>query len=340
MPFRLLAAMDDDQRRLDRILRKALPELPLSALHRLLRQGKITVNGHIAAGETRINAGQLIEIPELAKNNEKILQKNQLTGDKKPCETPLQIIFEGEGLLVLNKKRGIAVHGKESLEEQVLAYLKPVLSPSLSFRPGPLHRLDKPTSGLIVFSANLKGAQYFSALLRERRIRKCYLAIVDGILPQEETWEDNLFRDRETQKTFASIRGGKKAITRLKPLAAANNRTLVLAEIETGFTHQIRAQAAYHGHPLSGDRKYNGAPFPCKKNAENRGSFGYFLHAWKLELPDPAPLPQYFIAPPAEEFCLKIMEIFGKEALKIISENQSTTPLQARTFGSAGYVVL
>jgi 23S rRNA pseudouridine955/2504/2580 synthase len=213
---------------------------------------------------------------------------------------------------VLNKPVGLAVHGPDSLETRVRAYLAPKLAASLSFKPGPLHRLDKPTSGIIVFSTNLAGARNFSALLRERRIRKTYLALLDGVLERDETWEDALVRDKEQGKSFTADAGddsAKEARTRVYPLAhTPMDRmpalTLARLEIDTGRTHQIRAQAAAHGHPLAGDRKYGGSG--------QRG--GFLLHAWTREhaVHDLPELPRRLEAPLPDNFKRRIGELFGE----------------------------
>ncbi|MDR0719278.1 MAG: RluA family pseudouridine synthase [Treponema sp.] len=302
----LTAAADDDGRRLDRVLRKALPGLPLQALYRLFRKGKILVD-HIEAGPgKRIKAGQIIELPRTCTPDP------QPPGKTHPPSAPpagLKVLYEGEGLLFINKASGLAVHGPDSLEEQVQSYLKDKTAPSLSFRSGPLHRLDKPTSGLIVFSTNLEGARHFSRLIRERKVRKLYLALVDGTLLKSQIWEDELIRDKKLQKTIVVPKGeisgdAKTGRTLVSPLASAKGHSLILAEIESGRTHQIRAQAAEKGHPLSGDKKYGGKALPGKTL---RGG-GFFLHAWKLEAEGrriEAPLPENFLA--------AITEFFGKE---------------------------
>jgi len=277
----LVTGENDSGRRLDRILRKALPCHPLPLLHRLIRQGKVFTDGKPAKANDRLKAGVTIIIPSL---------KN---AEKPDASTPVlslpDIIWQGKGLLAVNKPSGLAVHGNPSLDKMVLSFLKGKISRSLSFTPGPLHRLDKPSSGIVVFSENIKGARLFSTLMRERNVKKTYLAVIEGNLKHEEIWEECLVRDKERKKTFVSegSKSGKNAITKVTSLAEFKNYSLIKAEILTGRTHQIRAQAAFHGLPLSGDIKYGG-----------HGKEGFFLHAWKMEFLDvfiEAPLPKAFI---------------------------------------------
>ena len=310
--IRLTAAADDDGRRLDRILRKALRDLPLSGIHRLLRQGSVQVDGKRSDAAQRIKAGETITISNIEKlapapssspHGENSFSKDQ---SEQIRQIESIILFEGAGLLALNKPRGTSVHGggkihKAPLDEMVRSYLAPKLPSSLSFRPGPLHRLDTPSSGVLVFSTSLEGALTFSALMRERRVKKFYLALVEGIIKEPESWQDELRRDSDRKKTFlASACTGKDSITTVTPLAHNDSCTLILAEIKTGRTHQIRAQARAHGKPLRGDAKYGGS-----RSSENGG---LLLHAWRMEFPDAvpsenkfprlieAPLPPYFQA--------------------------------------------
>jgi 23S rRNA pseudouridine955/2504/2580 synthase len=184
----------------------------------------------------------------------------------------------------------------------VREYLAGKIPASLSFKPGPLHRLDRPSSGIVVFSTSIEGAQLFSTLMREHKVKKTYLAIVEGKAEKEETWEDILVRDKEAKKTFVSPEG-KTAITKIKPLAheESGKYSLISAQIITGRTHQIRAQAASRGLPLAGDIKYSG------KKINDKGSF--FLHAWKLEFLNfsiEAPLPPTFEEQVKKFFTMKI----------------------------------
>jgi 23S rRNA pseudouridine955/2504/2580 synthase len=313
----LTAAPDDDGRRIDRVLRKALGALPLSALHRLLRKGAILLDGNKAGPESRVAAGSVITLPE------GVYAETAGTAPARAAGPPAQkpdILFEGAGLLVINKRAGDAVHGplSGSLAERVGEYLKGTIQPSLSFKPGPLHRLDKGTSGVLVFSTSLEGAKRFSEALREGRIKKTYLAILEDAggkaVPDEDFWEDSLVRDKNRRKTYVSksannrysgvrvvgspVKGARTALTVLGR-AEYGGAKLLLARllIETGRSHQIRAQAAYHGCPLWGDVKYAG-----KRQGGAAPPGGFFLHAASLEFPPgfggplrvEAPLPPDF----------------------------------------------
>jgi len=276
----LIAGENDDGRRLDRILRKALADYPLPLIHRLLRQKKVLVNGKPAKAQDRIDCGAKISIPSL--DNEQIRMSKERTPQEHTSQVrkfpPLEILWQDIGLIAVNKPTGLAVHGHNSLDDMVRFYLADKLPPSLSFKPGPLHRLDKPSSGIVIFSTSIEGARLFTSLMREHKVHKTYLAIVEGEIKKEENWQDDLFRDKEKKKTFVlqlNAGGGKNAVTKVTPLATDGNLSLIKAEIATGRTHQIRAQAAFHGHPLAGDKKYGGKKIGKKKD--------FFLHAWKLE---------------------------------------------------------
>jgi 23S rRNA pseudouridine955/2504/2580 synthase len=380
MPL-LQAGDDDNGRRLDRILRKALPGVPLSALHRLLRRGRILVNGRPAGAADRIAAGSVIFVPDAVPGTAAGAEgppapapppgddpaspagmatgtpssasgRNRwmtgVRGTRPECGRPAapvrrklpvhslranepEILVEGQGLLILNKPAGLAVHGPDSLDGQVRAYLEHIRPPSLSFRPGPLHRLDKPSSGIIVFSKNLEGARRFSALLKERRLGKYYLALAEGPLEGPERWEDTLAgKDAEGMSVRAPAGAGKDTVTLVRPLARAEGHTLLLAKIETGRTHQIRVQAALRDHPLTGDRKYGG-----------HGK-EFFLHAWALEIPkeelaalgledgqggdrDGAETCYRVTAPPPGPFRRRIRDLFGENTLRKI-DNPSRIP--------------
>jgi len=307
--------MNDAGRRLDRIIRKLFPELPLSAVHRLLRTGKVRVDGKKAKADDRVQAGSLLTLPD---NSSDMVTKivaasgRSHAGKEGQIVPHPEILFEDDRILAVGKNAGEATHGPDSLETRVLDYLQGKLTPSLSFRPGPLHRLDQGTSGIVVFSKSLEGAQLFSHALASRQVYKRYLAVLDGILANEQLWEDTLVRDVSSRKSSVlvsdGIGEGLEACGRARPLASKDGISLVLILLGTGRTHQIRVQASSRGMPLLGDTKYGGSPL----------SGGFLLHAYELILPQEFDNKILTLIPP-KRFMDFIQRCFGEaEANSII----------------------
>lgn len=305
---RLQAGPDDDGRRLDRVLRRACAELPVSAIHRLLRKGSISIDGKRAELSSRVKSGQSIEIlgvtiPEAAAGRENV----------RPLRRPaagiaigngIDVLYEGQGILAVSKPAGIST--QEELVPLVLEYLEGKTEPSLSFTPGPLHRLDRGTSGVIVFGSSLSGARRFSELTRDGLLRKTYTALLEGGLPGRQLWREAIAYSRSGQKAFAvSSRGGlpddtaaRYAETLALPLELHGGFTLAAVEIATGRRHQIRAHSAAHGFPLYGDRKYGGRERPP-----------FFLHASRLIFPENSPFPRSISAPLPPDFRQKLSQL-------------------------------
>ncbi|WP_245541281.1 RluA family pseudouridine synthase [Treponema medium] len=227
--------------------------------------------------------------------------------------TDIPILLKTTDLLIVNKPAGIPVHGVHSIDTLLsgAAHLcgntlqcdtTVQLSPnipstvgfarnplqSLSFKQGPLHRLDKDTTGVLCFSQTLAGAQWFSQCLREKTVGKYYLGVVRGAMPSQLITAEDESGKTITQCYSLSYNKGIDA-------------SLILFKLITGKKHQIRKHSASAGHPLVGDRKYRGGnPLPvCKR---------YLLHAWRLYFPAsrPADMPALIEAPffPEMETCL------------------------------------
>jgi len=316
---KLKAGPDDAGRRLDRVLRRILANLPLAAIYGGLRRGRILLNGRRARPEDRLSEGDEIAIDaelEAAGYAEKAplkTVKNALENGRAEKEAVIRplVIFKNRDFLFLNKPAGIPSQGYGGLDRLVQDAFEAEGGPSLAFRPGPLHRLDRNTSGIICFSQSIDGARNFTGALRAGGMRKFYLALVEGRLDGAADWEDWLVRD-EDRRTSAVASGPEdgqaaRAEASAFPLIAEDGGSLVLVELKTGLTHQIRVQAASRGHPLEGDAKYGGG----------RGAAGYLLHAWNLVFREGvlAELPRRLEAPLPAEARARLAARFGEKML-------------------------
>lgn len=302
------ATEDDSGRRLDKVARRLFPGLPLSAVYRDIRKGLVRLNGRRARADETVCAGDTIQAAEfLAADTD----AGGASG-KGSSETgipggapPLTDIFRNEFVRVIDKPYDIPVQGGASagpsLDKMIRAeYEAERGAASLSFRPGPLHRLDRKTTGLLVFSQSLSGARWFSQALRSRSVGKTYLAVLEGTLEAAAEWTEPVGRASPAAggKPFRTSRcapGGREARTTAVPLGhgACGGRKITLAavEIRTGRTHQIRLHCAEHGLPLLGDTAYG---------AERIfGPQDFFLHAWRMTVPEgnPAGMPGRLVAP-------------------------------------------
>jgi len=304
--FKMPVGRNDVGRRLDKVLRIALKDMPLSAIHKALLKGDIRVGGARQPPEYRCREGDFIEFSHVIQ----VPGAGPEIGGIERLPEDLPILLETADLLFLNKPIGSLVHdGPDSLDALVRAYLAGKLETSLAFTPGPLHRLDRNTSGIITFSRSIAGARTFSEELRKGAIHKTYIALLEGELKSRSTWKEKMKRDFELRKSFVCGESApdatankpflkeesREAITEVIPLSCNGGLTLAVLRLGTGRTHQIRVQAAFHGYPLLGDSKYGG----------KRSEQPYYLHASELcfenkPFPDvplslSAPFPAYFV---------------------------------------------
>lgn len=288
---------NDLDRRIDKIIRIFMPEASLSLIYKDLRKGLIKVNGKKIKEDYRVQEGDVVNIASfLLESNSTKTEQNQNTNIK--LELP-EIVFQNQHILILNKPYDTLVHGSDtSLDKAVTAWYKNTTTDtSLSFTPGPLHRLDRKTTGLITFSLSLNGAHWFSDHIKDHSIQKYYAAIVEGNLTKQEEWNDYIFKDENQKSGFKTVKASstkteddeKLASTTVTPLASGKYNgkpvTLVQLNIHTGRTHQIRAQSSLHGHPLLGDTAYGGTKLYNQKQ-------DFYLQAYCLEIPEnPLELP-------------------------------------------------
>lgn len=281
---------DDLNRRADKVIKKIINHQNLSSIYKAIRKNLIKINDKKIKPEQLISHNDVIKIASfLLKNND----ENQNQTDTQITKTlPLpKIIFQNEDILFINKPYNTLVQkackNDVSLDDLIKQYYKEnQKNTSLSFMPGPLHRLDKNTTGILAFSWSLKGAHWFSKNMQNHNIKKNYIGIVQGNLKEEQVWKDTINKEYSSKKSFQTVKiqtlvenNAHTIITPLKHGVYKNQEfTVVQFQILTGKTHQIRSQSAFHGFPLLGDSAYN-----AKKQDFSRE---YFLHAKTLFLPE------------------------------------------------------
>ena len=297
MEFKEFFATENDQdRRLDKIVRKLIHQQNLSQIYSCIRKGLIKVNQKKSSPDAKIQNGDSIKIPVFLLT-EKIENSTEIKTNETQFTKNFETIYENNDIIIINKPYNILVHGNDtSLDKEIKKYFNTLQNKkaSLSFTPGPLHRLDKKTTGLLTFSLSLAGAKWFSQNIATHTIKKTYIAILQGKLEKKEQWIDFICNEEKNiEKNFYTVKtneketdNSKKAISTVEPILFGkyknNDYTLVKVIIQTGRTHQIRAQSAFHHYPLLGDTAYGG----IKINE----SQDFFLHAIKLNFPEDNPL--------------------------------------------------
>ena len=294
---------NDEGKRADRIFRIVLEKMPLSRIYKEIRSGFLRINGKRTKEDAKVSAGDTVDVAQILMEFVQQAEPKRTGHNINREAFKRRIVFEDDGILVINKKKGELVHSDGSskrftpLDQLVREYLEGETGTSISFSPGPLHRLDRNTSGIIAFGKSAEGAREFSSALQNRETRKCYIALLDGRLTDKEKWEDYLARDEKSNTTHVAKNGkGDLAITIATPFFVSDDKTLAQMEIKTGRTHQIRCQASYHHHPLTGDAKYHGS----------HNEAGYYLHSSCIITGDRA-----ITGAPGEEFTAAVAALMG-----------------------------
>ncbi len=288
----------DTGERLDRVLAKHFSDVSRSQLTKWIKDGLITVDGALRKPNYKLIGGESVTVDAM-------FQPKQDWDTA--TELELQVVFQDDDLLVINKPAGLVVHPGAATVAPTLANGLLALRPELNQLPraGIVHRLDKDTTGLMVVAASELARVRLIAALAKRAVTRTYLAVVEGKLTQARDINLPLGRSSRDRTRQTVREDGRDALTTLTPLTAFRAHTLVRAELKTGRTHQIRVHAARVGLPLVGDVKY-GAKRRIPPNATNelsellRGMGRQALHAYQLAFDHPrsaqsmsfeAPLP-------------------------------------------------
>lgn len=280
--------------RLDKYLTELLPDLSRSHIQKLIKNENITVNGSSVKANYKLTIGNQIDVhipePEVL--------------DIQPEDIPLDILYEDEDILIVNKPKGMVVHpapghASGTLVNAIMFHCKDHLSGINGvLRPGIVHRIDMNTTGSLLICKNDKSHHFLAEQLKEHSITRKYHAIVHGNLKEDEgTINAPIGRhptDRKKMSTKAP--NGRSAVTHYRVLERFGDYTYIECQLETGRTHQIRVHMSSIGHPILGDNVYGPAKCPFKLE-------GQTLHAKILGIVHPttleymefdAPLPEYF----------------------------------------------
>ena len=257
---------NDAGQRLDRFVSKNLPLLPPALLQKYIRLKRIKVNGKGSKRDARLCAGDVLQLYINDEFFDKPNEENLFLTVFKP---QLNIVYEDENLLLVDKRPGLVVHADETekvntLINHIQAYLyqKKEWNPKWenAFAPALCNRIDRNTGGIVIAAKTAEALRVMNQKIKDREIDKRYLAIVEGTpKPKEGSLKGYLFKDAVKNRVFVTDSpkpGAKTCQTNYKTLAARNGLSLVECELITGRTHQIRAQFAHAGHPLLGDGKY------------------------------------------------------------------------------------
>lgn len=254
-----------------------------SSAQGMIDAGLVTVNGKAEGKNYRLRLGDDIEIEEQEPKELNVEAEN----------IPLDIVFEDDDIIVINKPSGMVVHpapGNESgtLVNALLYHCKGSLSGINGvIRPGIVHRIDKDTSGLLVVAKNDESHVFLSSLLKDHGIKRVYHAIVVGHYKESSgTVNAPIGRHPVDRKKMAVVAGGREAITHYEVIEEYPSFTYARFQLETGRTHQIRVHTSYIGHPIIGDEVYGGGKTTFEKN--NKALLdGQILHAKILSFPHP-----------------------------------------------------
>lgn len=284
---------NEDKNRLDKVISTLDNTISRTSVKRLIEEDKITVNGKKEKPSYEVKIGDIIEIQEEIPKESHIIAQ----------DIPIEVIYQDEDILVINKPKGMVVHPGNGNPDGTLANaVMGLCGETLSgiggeIRPGIIHRLDKDTSGVIVIAKNDKAHIDISNQIKNRETSKKYIALVRGIIKEDEaTINMPIGRSLKDRKKMAVRKDGKVAVTHFKVLKRFEEYTLLELKIDTGRTHQIRVHMAEIGHPVVGDYIYSNGKNPFNV-------VGQMLHSKRIEFVHPktkekvefvAPIPKYF----------------------------------------------
>lgn len=277
---------NDAGKRLDKFIAKAMPSLPQSLMYKYIRTKHIKVNRKRAEISTKLCEGDVVE----AWINDEFFVRPDPVYDFMSAPAKLDIVYEDENIILVDKKQGVLVHPddkeySDTLIGRIQHYLydKGEYDPEneLSFKPSLANRIDRGTGGIVIAAKNAEALRILCDKIKEREIDKQYLAVVHGVPAKKEaTLEGFLEKNQSKNKVYLKNSredGGLTIKTRYRVLASKNNLSLIEVDLLTGRTHQIRAHMASIGHPLLGDGKYGKLAADKKLGFTRQALYSYRL---------------------------------------------------------------
>ncbi|HVF33839.1 MAG TPA: RluA family pseudouridine synthase [Candidatus Saccharimonadia bacterium] len=293
-----------DGQRVDNFLFGLLKGVPKTHVYRLLRTGQVRINGRRAKPDTRIAGGDLVRVPPV--------RIAPATEAPRASERSLEslasrIVFEDRNFIAIDKPSGLASHGGSGIRLGAIEQIRQ-LRPDESLEL--VHRLDRDTSGVLLFARRRSALTGVQAQIREGRVRKRYLSLLAGRLPQARTFVDVALRKQVLQGGERMVRvdpEGKASRSEFRVLQQHGDFSYVEIVIDTGRTHQIRVHAQHLGAPVAGDDKYGDAE--ANRRLREHGLRRLFLHAAELafELPDGT---RYHLAAPLPDELARVLDAF------------------------------
>lgn len=280
----------EENKRVDVYVSEVL-DISRARVQKMIDQGIVLLNGKVIKANEKVKKGDTIEITEDYIDEIHV----------EPENIPLDIVYEDDDVILINKPSGMVVHPGSGVHEHTLVnallyYTNHLSDCNGEIRPGIVHRIDKDTSGLILVAKNNKAHEILAKDFQEKKVKRSYLALVSGVLQHNHiTIDAPIGRDTiNRKKMMVTEKNSKRAVTHVKVLKRYTNYTLVKCELETGRTHQIRVHMAYIGYPIYNDPVYN---------SKKATSFGQFLHSSEIHFVSPiskkelnftCPLPKEF----------------------------------------------
>lgn len=281
--------VDEEGQRIDKYL-SSVTELSRNKIQKLIENELVLVNDRIVSNNYKVQLNDLIKILEIP---------TEPLGNLKPSNIKIDVIYEDDDLLVINKPSGMVVHPAPGNYEDTLvnALIGKYELSNNSFRPGIVHRIDKDTSGLLLVAKNDFTHEKLSEMISKKIVERYYLALVEGEFNHETgTIDAPIGRDTKyREKMTVTSMNSKNAITHFKILERFNKYTLIECKLETGRTHQIRVHMKYINHPIVNDPIYG-------HTIQGYENFGQLLHSTKIKFPHPrsGEILEFEVSPPNE----------------------------------------